>query len=983
MFATAIPVLSGTARDALAQPYARFAVPDSARASTLVAGRADFENVWNALLVAELRATLTHADSAKRLVQLERELSQAEPAALGSHIGRDALALRARWKKPQFRSRIDAAVAESLAAVARTARAYSRADSLLLAALDAYRALKERRREAWVLGSLGANALVAGRNADAAAYYSTALGARRALGDSLLVGNTLNDLGQTYVQLSRYDEAYAALAEAAAIREAQGQMGLLGRTLNFLGLALGALGRPDSAMTCYRRAVELTSAQGDRARTLTTLSNFALFLTDNGQTDEAIRVNERALALADSLGNAGQAARIEGNLGHLQRMTGLYTEALAHTQRAIEGFAAAGDASSLALNLIRKGGILIGTGEARAARDVLTRARALADSLGDPVLQSKALSTLALSASELGDIAGAQRLGESGFEAALAAGDSAQVHDAAALLGQLAAVRKEPAQVEHWLVRAIAAGAGMRAETRANDLTALATARQLAGRYDEAERGHREALAIATTHGLPNQMLWTLVSLGDVEERRGRYPAALDYYARAISIADTLRVLQRVERKSISLFANRLFMFEAMIHLLGKLDRIHPDSGYAERAFTWAERSRARAFLDLVAASAGAGTGAGPGLLTLRDAQALLPSDRDALLEYSVGDSSTSLWVIRKSGWKHFVLPARGVLQGRAQALRRGLADPAATANAATSRLQSALYAQLVAPAESVLAGVDRLIVAPDGVLCLIPFEALLSRPVTAGGTPARGSHLGERFAISYTPSASVFATRAARTRGSAVVAIGNPDFGAASAAGGSPNGVHLEALPNTAVEIAMLRGTVGKRAITTLTGSDASRERVMALDGLTQADIIHIATHGDVNELEPEHSGLWFAPDSGTVAPSRVEVADIIGMKLAAELVTLSACETGLGRLESGEGVIGLSRAFMAAGAQNVIVSLWPVNDRSTAQLMSAFYRRALDGTTTPAAALAAAKRDLLADPETRAPFYWAPFILVGRSGR
>jgi CHAT domain-containing protein len=136
------------------------------------------------------------------------------------------------------------------------------------------------------------------------------------------------------------------------------------------------------------------------------------------------------------------------------------------------------------------------------------------------------------------------------------------------------------------------------------------------------------------------------------------------------------------------------------------------------------------------------------------------------------------------------------------------------------------------------------------------------------------------------------------------------------------------------------------------------------------------------VSETEPERSGLWLAPDPGTSTPSRIEVADVTDLKLAAGLVTLSACETGLGRIESGEGVIGLSRAFMGAGAHSVMVSLWPVNDRSTADLMSRFYRRALDGKTSRDDALASAKRALLASADMRAPFHWAPFVLIGASG-
>jgi CHAT domain-containing protein len=136
-------------------------------------------------------------------------------------------------------------------------------------------------------------------------------------------------------------------------------------------------------------------------------------------------------------------------------------------------------------------------------------------------------------------------------------------------------------------------------------------------------------------------------------------------------------------------------------------------------------------------------------------------------------------------------------------------------------------------------------------------------------------------------------------------------------------------------------------------------------------------------NEVEPERSGLWLAAAPGSAGPGFVSVSDILALDLAAGLVTLSACETGLGRLERGEGVVGLTRAFMAAGARSVMVSLWKVNDYSTARLMERFYRGLLKDGASGASALARAKRALLENVETRSPFYWAPFVLVGSAGR
>jgi CHAT domain-containing protein len=153
----------------------------------------------------------------------------------------------------------------------------------------------------------------------------------------------------------------------------------------------------------------------------------------------------------------------------------------------------------------------------------------------------------------------------------------------------------------------------------------------------------------------------------------------------------------------------------------------------------------------------------------------------------------------------------------------------------------------------------------------------------------------------------------------------------------------------------------------------------LLALPSLGTARVIHVATHGEANESEPSRSGLWLAAPTDSAAPGFLSVGDIAGLKLSADLVTLSACETGVGRLERGEGVIGLTRAFLASGARGVVVSLWPVNDRSTARLMETFYESLLKKKRGAAESLADARRKLLGEAETRSPFYWAPFVLVG----
>jgi CHAT domain-containing protein len=260
----------------------------------------------------------------------------------------------------------------------------------------------------------------------------------------------------------------------------------------------------------------------------------------------------------------------------------------------------------------------------------------------------------------------------------------------------------------------------------------------------------------------------------------------------------------------------------------------------------------------------------------------------------------------------------------------------------------------------------------------VVPFEALLAvdPPDEEGGKLAKNAYLVERFDVSYTPSATALAAIQGHSGGGGIVALGDPLFHAQ----GQPAG-GLEPLPNTAAELAVIQQLARSRDIEVLVGAQASRSRLLSSMALADAQIIHIATHGTADEHDPSRSGLWLAAEDGD-GPGFLSVPDILGLDLRASMVALSACETGLGRIERGEGVLGLSRSFMASGANSVLVSLWKVNDASTALLMRDFYEGLLKKKRERARSLADAKRRLLKKKETRSPFHWAAFILVGADG-
>jgi CHAT domain-containing protein len=266
----------------------------------------------------------------------------------------------------------------------------------------------------------------------------------------------------------------------------------------------------------------------------------------------------------------------------------------------------------------------------------------------------------------------------------------------------------------------------------------------------------------------------------------------------------------------------------------------------------------------------------------------------------------------------------------------------------------------LIAPLEEagLLAGKTRLVLVPHAELHYLPFAALVD---------GRRRFLIDRYEIVETPSAAVWlALGDRRSRGGGLGALAFAPW---------PN-----ALPATRQEVAVIARLAGADA-RVLMGSDAS-EQAFRRDAPTRR-VLHLATYGILNKPNPLFSYVDLARGGGE--DGRLEVHEVFGLTLTADLVVLSACQTALGSgaladVPAGDDWVGLSRAFLSAGAAHVVASLWPVEDRATAELMTGFYERFTAGTDATGA-LAAAQRTLLVAPATAHPFYWAGFVSIGGS--
>jgi CHAT domain-containing protein len=284
------------------------------------------------------------------------------------------------------------------------------------------------------------------------------------------------------------------------------------------------------------------------------------------------------------------------------------------------------------------------------------------------------------------------------------------------------------------------------------------------------------------------------------------------------------------------------------------------------------------------------------------------------------------------------------------------------------------LAQRLIAPILDRVPEGAHLVVVPHAILNYLPFELL----------PAEQDRsLVERNTISYAPSVSSFAylRQRARTQGgpSTVLVVGNPATRPAPPAEQRQTIEwvgRLKPLPHTADEIRRIAAMFRPQS-RLLEGASATEGALRS--ALPHVKVLHLATHALVDEERPDRSGLALTP-GGAGNDGILQMREIYGLDLDAALVTLSACQTALGREVTGEGLVGLSRAFFYAGADAVTASLWSVNDRSTAELMTLVYGRLREGASIEAA-LAGAKRALLAGERTRHPYYWAAFIVTGNA--
>jgi CHAT domain-containing protein len=375
--------------------------------------------------------------------------------------------------------------------------------------------------------------------------------------------------------------------------------------------------------------------------------------------------------------------------------------------------------------------------------------------------------------------------------------------------------------------------------------------------------------------------------------------------------------------------------------------------------------------------------------------QEQMTKDQMTLVEFSLGEQRSFLWLFARDELFIEILPSRKEIE---EAVRPYLKLLGAQPNplyierdlTKLRERSAALFAKLFGGLAGRIKPGQRLIVVPDGLLHYLPFETLIHN----------GNYLLEDHAVSYVPSAGILlqlqdSKREIGTRDRMeLLAFGDPIFSFEPGASiskkhrRSPTNIvrnardsrviRLQRLPRTRDEVEYIAALFPNDRTRSYLGKD-STEAAVKRESLRRYRRLHFATHSLIDETSPSRSAVVLTQDDDLDEDGYLEVSEISELDLDCDLVVLSACQTGRGRLLSGEGIIGLSRAFLYAGARAVVVSYWNVSDISTSHLMENLYRHLTAGRDN-ASALRATKLQMLSKRETTHPYYWASFVIIGK---
>jgi tetratricopeptide (TPR) repeat protein len=912
-------------------------------------------------------------------------------------------------------------------------------------ALELYRRAGERNGEAETLHNIGEVYFSLGEMEKALEKYDEALPIKRAMDDRDGEAETLTSIGTVYLSLGDGQKALEKFNQALPIKRAIGNREGEAKNLNNIGNVYLSSGETQKALDKFNEVLPIIRAIGHRLGMSVTLNNIGVAYWELGEIQKALEKYTESLHIYREEGVLRGEAITLNNIGnaHLsmresQKALDKFNEALPISRRI-------GDRRVEAATLTNIGNVYMSSGEMEKALEKYNEALPINRAIGNRGQEALTLHRLGVTYNSLGESEKAFDKHKEAYSIAQELGD--RRGEAATLLGMARVEQKRGnlAQARRTIEQAIGVIESLRADVVSQDLRASYLASQ-----QEFYRFYLQVLM--EMHRQNPAGAFEAAALGVSERARARSLLELLTEARADIRQGVDSSLLERERSLQQRLATKA---SAQTSLLNR--RHTPAQAEAiakEIAAITAEYDEVEAQIRASSPRYAALTQPQP--LNLSEIQRQVLDPDTLLLEYSLGEDASYLFVVSNTSITSHQLPKRSEIEEATRRVHELLTAPqprpgdtASTRQARIREARASYWPQaavlsriLLGPAAAQLSN-KRLLIVADGALQYLPFGVLpVPERLGGRGTGGRGDDLSPRTAASsprrpvsapstgrepspsprpsasptpliveheivHLPSASTLAVLRRELAGRKpapkdVAVLADPVF-TADDARVKPSGRDLaarnarETSSNLTRALTDVRGELARllmtreeaQAIFSLTPSNARLEALDfrasratgTSDELSQYRIVHFATHGLLNSRHPKLSGLVLSlvDERGGPQDGFLQLHDIFNLRLSAELVVLSACQTGLGKEIKGEGLVGLTRGFMYAGAARVTASLWKVDDAATSELMKRFYQGMLQEGKRPAAALRAAQVEMWRRPQWQSPYYWGAFVLQG----
>jgi CHAT domain-containing protein/tetratricopeptide (TPR) repeat protein len=895
--------------------------------------------------------------------------------------------------------------------------------------LEILRPLNEGREEATTLNNI---AIVYGDLGEANksfANYEKVIALWREIGDTYAEAKVQNNLGLAYNLKGEPKKALAQLKQALSLWQKVGNREQEASTTHNIGAVYEVEGDLEKALEHYSRALSLFRSVKNRAGEAEDLNSIGGLHNFLGDDQKALNYYDQALTLWRLIGNHAREALTLTNIGLTYASLAESHKALEHYDQALSLQREVGDRRNEALTLEKLGDLSASLADPQKALAHYDQALQIRRTIGDRWGEARVLNSTGKLLASLGSLQKALEYHSQALKLYQEIGDRRGEARALYGLARAEGARGNLNEARKQIVAALAKVEATRSDVSSEHQRAsyLATVENyyefyidLLMRFHKAAPGEGfDALALQNSERARARSLLEMLSESHVEIRKGADPLLVEK-ERTLSEHINAKAQRRIQ-----LFGQK--GAEAQIAALNnELNELEAEYEQVQAAI----RKASPAYDALTQ----------PQPLALKEIQAQLDQGT-MLLEYSLGEERSYVWAVTQNSLKTYELPKRDQIekaarrvydlltarsQSKAGENRQQKQERIAQTDSQLLNATNELSQMVLSPIGSEL-GAERLVIVADGALQYVPFAALsvvssqlsfAQRNRTNNGPKTTDNGLLTTYRpliqdheIISLPSASALAIQRQALRNrkpapNAVAVIADPIFSAtderlgALAKTGVTKQVQGDGSANTRLieHLADDSGLIIRRLKFTRQEADQilaeapraksfraidfKANRAMATGGeLSKYRYVHFATHGYIDTERPELSAivLSLVDEEGKPQDGFLHAQEIYNLSLPAELVVLSACETGLGKEIKGEGLVGLTQGFMYAGARRVVVSLWNVNDKATAELMARFYRRMLRENKTPAAALRSAQMEMSRQRQWHSPYYWAAFVLQG----